>query len=251
MRTMVIGAALLALAAAPVTAQTTIPSEPVAEAGPAGSKDSLAKKPDFDISQMMAVFDKIFPAQPEPAPARLALARTTVNGLLPDGTYARMMDGMMHGVIDRAMGLTEADFAKGESKAKPATATTTLGQKLAKDDPYFDERMKITERVMTEEMGKVAAIIEPHIRDGLAHSIARRFDEKQLADINAFLATDSGKAFGSQSMAMWVDPDVLRSVMSSFPEIMKAMPDAMKRVETETARLPKTKKVEAKAKSKS
>jgi hypothetical protein len=161
-----------------------------------------------------------------------------------------MMDGMMHGVMDRAMGLTEADFTKSDAKAKPAS-TTTLRQKLAKDDPYFDERMKITERVMTEEMGKVAAIIEPHIRDGLAHSMARRFDEKQLADINAFLATDSGKAFGSQSMAMWVDPDVLRSVMSSFPEIMKAMPDAMKRVETETARLPKPKKAEAKAKSKS
>jgi hypothetical protein len=97
----------------------------------------------------------------------------------------------------------------------------------------------------------MSAIIEPKMREGLARSMARRFDEKQLADINSFLATDSGKAFGSQSMAMWVDPDVLRSVMSSFPEIMKAMPDAMKRVETETARLPKPKKAEAKAKSKS
>jgi len=249
MRVIFFGAALLALAA-PAAAQTTIPTEPPAGAGPAQDKAPALKKPDFDLSQMMAVFDKIFPAQPEPPAARLALARTAVNGLLPDGTYARLMDGMMHGVIDRALGLTEADFAMTGDKTKPG-GTMTLRQKLARDDPNFEERMKITERVMKEEMAKIAAVIEPHIRDGLAHSMARRFDEKQLADINAFLATDSGKAFGSQSMAMWVDPDVLRSMMTSFPEIMKAMPDAMKRVETETARLPKQKKIDAKTRSKS
>ena len=72
--------------------------------------------------------------------------------------------------------------------------------------------------------------------------MARRFDEKQLSDINAFLATDSGRAFGGQSMAMWVDPDVMRSMVGSFPEIMTAMPAAMKRLEAETAHLPKPKK---------
>jgi hypothetical protein len=86
------------------------------------------------------------------------------------------------------------------------------------------------------------------MREGLARSLARRFDEKQLSDINAFLATDSGRAFGSQSMAMWVDTDVMRGVMASFPEVMKAMPAAMQRVETETAHLPKPKKPETSAK---
>jgi hypothetical protein len=42
-------------------------------------------------------------------------------------------------------------------------------------------------------------------------------------------------------MAMWIDPDVMRSVMTSFPDIMTAMPGAMKRIETETAHLPKPK----------
>jgi hypothetical protein len=81
--------------------------------------------------------------------------------------------------------------------------------------------------------------MEPKLREGLARSMARRFDEKQLSDLNAFLATDSGKAFGSQSMAMWIDPDVMRAVMGSVPEMMHAMPEAMKRLEAETARLPK------------
>jgi hypothetical protein len=246
MRSIVIGAALL-LAASPAVAAHAA-SKPAASA-PAKDKDTAAKKNNFDPAQMMAVFDKIFPAQPDPLPARLALSRTAVKGLFPDGTYARMMGGMMQGAVDRVMGLTQADLGMTAEKGKPAD-TMTLKQKLAKDDPNFDERMRITERVLGEELAKVAALVEPAMREGLARSMARRFDEKQLSDINAFLATDSGRAFGSQSMAMWVDPDVFRSVMTSLPEIMTAMPEAMKRVETETAHLPKPKK-DAAAKSKS
>lgn len=217
-------------------------------AAPAKSKHAVAKKapvmnvtmkkaPDFDPAQMMAIFDKIFPPQPDPAPARLALSKVSVNNLFPDGTYARLMDGMLHGIADRIMGLRESDFVK-PAAGKPAD-TMTLHEKMVKDDPYFDERMKIMQRVVGEELAKFAAIIEPKIRDGLARSMARRFDEKQLTDINAFLATDTGKEFGRQSMAMYVDPDVMRSMMGSFPEMMKAMPSAMQRIEAETSKLPK------------
>lgn len=252
MRLIALSAALL-VAASPAIA-SPIPEKPAATAAakakgnPAAKKPApAAKKPDFDMAQMMAVFDKIFPAQPDPLPQRLALARTTAQGLFPDGTYARMMSGMMHGVVDRVMGLSDADFGKAGTKGE---ASLTLKQKLAKDDPYFDQRMAITERVIGEELAKIATIIEPRLREGLARSMARKFDDKQLADINAFLATDSGRAYGRQSMSMWVDPDVLRSMMTSFPEVMKAMPEAMKRVETETAQLPKPKKAEAKAETK-
>jgi hypothetical protein len=238
MRLIVIGGALL-LAATPSIAA------PVASAASAAAKakdPSITKKaPNFDIGQMMAVFDKIFPAQPDPLPARLALSRIAVKGLFPDGTYARMMNGMMGGVVDRVMGLTDADLGMKGEKGKPANILT-MRQKMLKKDPYFEERMRITERVIGEEMAKVAAIIEPKVREGLARSMARRFDERQLADVNAFLATDSGRAFGSQSMAMWIDPDVMRSVMTSLPDLMTAMPGAMKRIETETAHLPKPKK---------
>jgi hypothetical protein len=245
MRLIALSAALL-LAAAPAIA-SPIPEKPAANASAKSKSAPTAKKPDFDMSQMMAVFDKIFPAQPDPLPQRLALARTTARGVFPDGTYARLMGGMMHSVVDRVMGLSDTDFGKAGNKGE---ASLTLKQKLAKDDPYFDQRMAITERVLGEEFAKVAAVIEPKMREGLARSLARKFDEKQLADINAFFATDSGKAFGDQSMSMWVDPDVMRAIMTSLPEIMKEMPAAMKRVETETAHLPKPKKVEAKADTK-
>jgi hypothetical protein len=41
---------------------------------------------------------------------------------------------------------------------------------------------------------------------------------------------------------MWVDSDVLRGMIGSFPEIIGALPGAMQRLETETAHLPKPKK---------
>ena len=242
MRSIWIGAALLALAAPPANAKTA-PAK-----APAKEQVVVKKAPDLDIGQMMAIFDKIFPAQPDPPAPRLALSRTAVQSLFPDGTYARMMGGMMHGIADRVMGMTAADLGARPDKGRAAD-TMTLKQKLAKDDPAFDERMRIMEQVIGEEFAKMAAIVEPRMRDGLARSMARRFDEKQLADLNAFLATDSGKAFGSQSMAMYVDPDVMRAMIGSFPEMMKAMPDAMKRVEAATAHLPKPKTDKAKPES--
>ena len=218
----------------------------LAEAAPAKAKPPAAIKhapaaktlPEVDMRQMMAIFDKLFPAQPDPPPARLALARTSVQGLFPDGTYARMMGGMMHGIVDRVMDLKASDVGAKPGKDKAAD-TMTLRQSLAKGDPDFEAHMATMERIAAEEFAKMAAILEPRIRDGLARSMARRFDEKQLTDLNAFLATDSGKAFGSQSMAMYVDPDVMRAMISSFPEMMKAMPEAMKRIEAETGHVPK------------
>jgi hypothetical protein len=234
------GAALFALAisapsyAAPAKAKAKPPA--AAKMGAAESK----KAPDLDIGQMMAIFDKIFPAQPDPPAPRLALSKTAVQSLFPDGTYARMMGGMLHGIADRVMDMTPADLGAklGQDKAEQKM---TLRQALAKSDPEFDAHMASMERIVGEELAKMAAIIEPRMREGLARSMARRFDEKQLGDLNAFLATDSGKAFGAQSMAMYVDPDVMRAMMSSFPEMMKAMPEAMQRIEAETANMKKPK----------
>jgi hypothetical protein len=228
----------LLLASAPVAT----PQAASVEAEPA-EVDGNAKRKEgpFDPAQMMAVFDKLFPNQPDPLPQRLALSRVTVQAIFPDGTYARLMDGVMDSFVDRIMVLSAADFgAKGKAGKPPSNET--LRQQALKDDPHFEERMRITERVFTEELSKMAKIIEPKLREGLARSMARRFDERQLTDINGFLATDSGRAFGSQSMAMWIDPDVMRAMISSFPEVIEAMPGAMKRLETETAHLPKPKK---------
>ena len=240
---LIICALLLASAPAAKAADSPAAAE---KAAAAPQKDDKNARAPFDPAQLLAVFDKLFPAQPAPAPERLALSRVTVQALLPDGTYAGLMDGLMDSVVDRIMNLSEADFGKGKDGKPPSKET--LREAALKEDPHFEERARIMERVFTEEMTKISRIIEPRLREGLARSMARRFDETQLTEINAFLATGTGREFGKQSIAMWVDSDVMRSMVGAFPEIIAAMPEAVQRLEAETAHLPKPKKKpEAKA----
>lgn len=242
-------AALLLGTAAPAAAQA-VREAPAAKEPRATHKGAVAKADAMGMKQLMTMFEKIFPPQPEPPAQRLTLSRTAAAGIFPNGTYARLFDEMMSGFVDRVLAIDPADFDPGSKKAKAAGATS-LRATLAKEDPHFEERMRITRKVLGEELVKVSVLLEPKLRDGLARSIARRFDERQLADINAFLATDSGRAFGSQSMQMWVDPDVMRSMFTAMPDLVAAMPGAAMRLEKETAHLPKPKKKdEGKAKAK-
>lgn len=242
-------AALLLGTAAPSAAQA-VRDAPAAKEPKAAQKAGDAKTGPMDMKQLVTMFEKIFPPQPEPPAQRLALSRHTAAGIFPNGTYARLFDEMMSGFVDRILAINPADFEPGSKKAKAADGTS-LRATLAKEDPHFDERMRIARKVIGEELVKVSALLEPKLRDGLARSIARRFDERQLADINAFLATDSGRAFGTQSMQMWVDPDVMRSMFTAMPDLVAAMPGAVMRLEKETAHLPKPKKKEGgKAKGK-
>lgn len=241
-------AAAAAAAVAQPSSATPKPAPPVVNVQnhPAGTDkpapSASAPSKAFDMAMFSKIFDRMFPPQPEPDPARLALARQSTMGLLPDGAYAGAMGKMLDSMADGFLNMSEADFAMG-AKSKTPPSTETLHQKMLKDDPYFDQRMTIIRRIVGEEMLKLSAILEPKMREGLARSMARRLDAKQLADLNAFLATDSGKAYGQQTIGMWADPDMLRAIMGSMPEMMTAMPNVMKRIEAETASLPKPKKV--------
>ena len=110
MKLLLLAACALVVAAPAFAAADTPPAKKGAEKSPA--------KKDFDPAQMLAVFEKLFPAQADPAPERLALSRTTVKGLFPDGTYARMMDGVMSGVVDRVLNLSGADFGEAAKDGK-------------------------------------------------------------------------------------------------------------------------------------
>lgn len=209
-------AALLVMAAAPLQAQ--------ASAAPVGSS-----------TQTPSVID----------PQQLELAETAVESIFPPGSYGRMMAELMGGSMDAMMGgvldMTAADLGV-PSDAKGKVPEGTLREKIVRQDPHFEERMRIMTRVMGEEMGRIGAKIEPAMRAGLARAIGRRFTAAQLVDINRFLATDSGKAFGSQMLLVWVDPEMMTAMLKSVPAMMKDIPSIMKKVEAATAHLPKPKK---------
>jgi hypothetical protein len=210
----------------------------------------VVKEPNFDA--ILGVFDKMFPPQPDPDPARLALARTSVQAMWPDGAYGKLMTGFMGGMFDRVMEMKNSDFASLSSSPKKADASVaaddrTVHDKALAKDPYFDQRMAAWRSIVTDEVTKISMIIDPRMRDGLARAMARRFDAQQLTDINAFFATPSGRAMASQYLQLWLDPDTMRSMMGSVPQLMTLAPDMVQRFKAVDEKFPKPKPTPAKA----
>jgi len=212
--------------------------------GKAAELKTVAMKSPPNFDAMLSVINKMFPPQPDPDPARLALARTSVQAMWPDGAYGTMMSGFMGNMFNGVMQMKPADFGAlankaGKAQASPATDTRSLHEQAAAKDPYFDQRMAAMRGVMDEEFGKMSVLIDPRMREGLARSMARHFDARQLGDINAFFATPSGHAFASQYMQLWFEPDTLRSMMGAIPQMMKLMPGAMERFKAANDKFPK------------
>ena len=217
-------------------------------ASPAAAAPKVAAKPKSPMEAMtppnmdavMAVFDKLLPGQPEPDPARLALARTSAGALWPDGAYRDMMVSFAGNMVDNVLRLKKSDLPMPADKKAKAddTADLSLHDAAVAKDPYFDQRVAAIRAAVTQEFGKVSAVIDPRVRDGMARAMARRFDARQLGDINAFLTTPTGRAFGAQYMQLWADPDMLRGLMGSMPEMIKLMPDIMKSVKEANDKFP-------------
>jgi hypothetical protein len=210
------------------------------------SKADESKHPMPDIGAIFALFDKIFPPQPDPDPARLASAQVAVASMWPDGTYGHMMTGMLGGIVDRTMAMKTSDFAMLSGKSGDSDGPDmSIHDAVAADDPHFDERIAAIRAVVDEEMGKVSAVLDPRMRDGLARTLARRFDETQLAEINAFFATPTGRTFAAQYLQLWLSPDTMRSIFTSMPEMIALMPEMMKKVKAASDRFPSPKKDKA------
>ncbi len=177
---------------------------------------------------------------------RLAAAAATVDYLFPLGTYERMMRGTMDKVMDSmlsSLGAMNMDDLAGanavEQDAVPEEdAPQTLADFSRAADPHFDERMRISTRVMMDEMVILMTAMEPAIRDALTNIYARKFTVDQLHEMNKFFATETGSAFARDYMMVFVDPEMMESMMGMVPEMMQAMPAIMQKVEEATAHLP-------------
>ena len=182
----------------------------------------------------------------EPDPERLALARTTAAALLPPGSYQRMMQTTMSSVSDsvtasmfdmRAVDVVPQGSGN-DADVRRELGDRTLGELAAEADPHFEERMRITNRVMFAEMIPVVTRLEPEVREGLARAYAKKFTREQLVDMNRFFATPSGSAFATESLSIWMDPEIMSLMGKLGPEIIQEMPRIMEKVSAATAHLP-------------
>ncbi|MCB2080193.1 MAG: DUF2059 domain-containing protein [Novosphingobium sp.] len=182
-------------------------------------------------------------------PTRLKAAEATVDYVFPTGTYARIMDKTMESVMGSVMkgafDIPLRDLAAMSGKSDEELqklGNSTLSEIMAILDPVYEERMGLTSRVMMTEMGKLMTQFEPSIRDGLSRAYAKRFDAEQLADLNRFFATPTGKAYAADSMIIFMDPEVMSKMQEFMPVMMKQMPALMGKVKDAVKDLPKPRK---------
>ena len=98
------------------------------------------------MASMLKLVDKFFPAGPEPEPTRLALARQATVMMFPKGTIAQAMTGLVDRTVDRALDMSEADFAaivppakdkNGKAKKPAALRTEERRVRHASRYPYL------------------------------------------------------------------------------------------------------------------
>lgn len=189
---------------------------------------------------------------PAADPARVAAATPVVDKLWPIGTYRRMMDGTMSKMMDQIMSsmfdMRAEDLAAmaGEgAETKKAMDGKSMGDIAAEADPHFRERMKLSMDAMMREMIPLMEKMEPQVRVNLTSIYARKFTVAQLGEMNSFFSTPTGRAYAQQSMLVFMDPEMISAMQGFVPELMKAMPGIISRVEAATAHLPPVPKKKA------
>lgn len=217
---------------------------------PATEKKAEGAKPKSngfeDIGKFMAMFDKIFPPQPDPEPVRLNAARGVALKMWPDGTFGSLLETyattMANTVLDMKPSELEAMFNdKKDGKAKPvapADTNLTLRDQMRRDDPHFDKRVEVITAALKAEFARLSPVIEPPLREGLSRAMARRFTQPQLGDLNAFYQSPTGQVYARESLKMWFDSDVMRSTFNAMPAIIMQMPGATQRVDAAMKTLP-------------
>lgn len=184
-------------------------------------------------------------------PARLEAATRTADFVFPAGTYARMMDrtlnGMMKPMMDSVGRIPLRDLAAmtGADEAQLARiGDGKLEEMMAILDPAYKVRMAIGMPAMFKAMQGMVAEFEPTMKGGLARAYARRFDAGQLAELNAFFTTPTGRVYAENSMLVFTDPEIMNTMQAMVPMMMKRMPAIVKSMEAEMARFPKRRKIE-------
>ena len=207
--------------------------------------------PNFDA--MLGFVDKLFPPQPDPDPARLALARTSVQAMWPDGAYGKMMSGFMGGMFDRAMQLKTSDLAAlaNKPKSRHCRQGLSLHEQVGGKDPYFDQRMAAMRDALDEEIGEDLGDHRPaHARWACASDGAPVRRPAASRHQRLLRNADRPRVAG-QYMQLWLDPDTMRSMFMDMPEMMKLMPEMtqkMKAIDDQVSKPAKPKDDKGKAK---
>jgi len=225
----------LALSASLAGALAVAPPAAAQEGGTAAENDAM-------MAELMGMF-AAEPLTPEQE-ARLPLAGQVIDKMIPPGSLGEVMgdmfDGFLGPIVQRASEPRTGDFAQqiGLESWELEMDEAAVAEAAAIIDPVREERNARMATVMPDIMSKMMSAMEPTMRSAMTEVFAVTFDTRELTDINAFFATESGASFARKSMTMSSDPRVLRASMQAMPEMMAAFGNLEAQMQAATADLP-------------
>ena len=230
----VIAAGALAFAT-PVIAQT--------------SNDTASDEMQAEFDAVGELFGDIFgtaePLTPEQE-ARVPAAQSVVLKLFPEGTYTKMMSESIGPMMDGIMGsiagsptIVLFELTGITPNQLSEVDEANLSDAVALLDPNMGERnAEITDLTMSL-ISDVMVKMEPSYRAGLARAYAVRFTEEELADLDAYFATEIGKKYAAESFLIFADPQVMSAMNEMMPAMMETMPAMMGSIGQIASKYPK------------
>ena len=200
----------------------------------------------FNDPKFQEIIDKIFGNVDDTPvdPARLVLADKTVAALMPAGAYSEAMNELFDRIARPIFNEIPAVTSSGIWAATGVEVEGEIAPEKAKAiaaiiDPTAEQRYDTVLAFGKKAMAKVAEIIEPPYRNGMARAYARKFTGDQLTEMNLFFASPAGTAFASNQMKLQMDPEVLYALFKAMPDMMEKFQTMGKDFEAEAKQLDK------------
>lgn len=219
-------------AAAPISAQTGGYDETSAEAA--------------ELEAAMAKLGEMFATEPLTAEqeARLPAASRIVALMIPEGTMGEIMGTMLDDMLGPMMEMgpppSRMTVAQGlgVNRFELELTDEQAAELAGLFDPAWQERQAREMAVMPAIMREMMTAMEPPLRKAMSELYAIRFSDTELAEIEAFFSTETGRRYARESFAMASDPRTMSASLEALPMMMQRMEDIEARIEAATADLP-------------
>lgn len=199
-----------------------------------------------DIEAMIGLLGALFqvdPLTPEQE-ARLPIAQSVAEKMLPDGAMGEMIGTLIKDVMDPFSSLApppaNATISKGLgiSVFELDLTEEQTAEVAALLDPAFEVRSQRELEAFPEMLSGIMGALEPSMREAMAELYAIRFEESELTELNAFFSTPLGEKFASESFKMAADPRFMIAGIEALPELMGSVSDMESVVKEATSDLP-------------
>lgn len=184
-------------------------------------------------------------------PARLEIATQLADTVFPDGVYQELMgeqmQSLMRPIVDQAQSMPLAELLKSmnilsadEIAALDGTSSKDI---MAIIMPGFSDKMNDFMGLLYDEMGALMTQLEPDVRAGLSRAYAREFSLAELQQIEQFFGTEAGEHYASQTMFIFMSPEVMQILQQVMPMIVEETPVMIGRVMEKMGEFPKPRKI--------